>query len=588
MGRQTRTTFSDLVDFSGTTHAGLKVNSLTTTQRDALVGVAVGSLIYNTTTGQLQRYEGAQWRSAASRTSVTVGMSDADYICDGVADDVQIQAACTAVSTTGGTVCILPGTYDITNSVNISSYTTVEGSGWNTIFKMGAGANKSSVFGANSKTNVIIRNLQIDGNKANQTMNGPFVASMISGSSGQYIVLDTVYVHDSVRQGAYFGAAKYCLFINCKSDNNGKLLSDGRNEGFGYGFNESGGVASYGNKIIGCYATGNTEGGASLYGGMGGAGATNNIIANCVFEGHTQSGAAGVNIFNASNNEVVGCQFINNTHGIQVIYLSNNNNIVSNAFTGPGPYGIWVSAASTTGHGHNNNVVGNSVYLHSTGIYIDGARDVNVSGNKVIDNDNIGIKVANVTSGNVTGNTANMNGQEGISIDNSSNVAVTGNNATNNSQSNPLVYNGINIKNSSNRNAITGNVCSETQAAITTTLTATASAGQKIVTVTTAVDFFAGQWVTLTQGATTENAQISSITYVSGSPPVSVTMVNNLTNTYTSSAILSGRKTQKYGIRENATTDDYNVITSNVANGNGTAQISVQGVNTVIGLNQEV
>lgn len=53
-------TLSGLLQFSGTTHAGIQLNSLTTTQRDALTP-ANGMLIYNSTTGTVQRYAGGAW-----------------------------------------------------------------------------------------------------------------------------------------------------------------------------------------------------------------------------------------------------------------------------------------------------------------------------------------------------------------------------------------------------------------------------------------------------------------------------------------------------------------------------------------------
>lgn len=50
----------DLLSFSGTTHAGLKLNSLTTTQQNALTP-ANGMLIYNTTTSHIHGYIGGAW-----------------------------------------------------------------------------------------------------------------------------------------------------------------------------------------------------------------------------------------------------------------------------------------------------------------------------------------------------------------------------------------------------------------------------------------------------------------------------------------------------------------------------------------------
>lgn len=68
-------TMTGKLQFSGTTHAGIKLNSLTTTQRDALTP-AVGDKIINTTTGTEQTYIGGTWLDAGTSTvanaSITV------------------------------------------------------------------------------------------------------------------------------------------------------------------------------------------------------------------------------------------------------------------------------------------------------------------------------------------------------------------------------------------------------------------------------------------------------------------------------------------------------------------------------------
>lgn len=55
------------------------------------------------------------------KTFVTVGFSEADYICDGVADNVQIQQAIDAVTVNGGTILIKKGTYNFTNNIQLKS-----------------------------------------------------------------------------------------------------------------------------------------------------------------------------------------------------------------------------------------------------------------------------------------------------------------------------------------------------------------------------------------------------------------------------------------------------------------------------------
>lgn len=57
-------TLSGLLNFTDTTHAGIRLNSLTTTQRDALTAGA-GDFLFNTTLNQFQGYVSGAWASMA-------------------------------------------------------------------------------------------------------------------------------------------------------------------------------------------------------------------------------------------------------------------------------------------------------------------------------------------------------------------------------------------------------------------------------------------------------------------------------------------------------------------------------------------
>lgn len=54
--------------FGSTTHAGIKLNNLTTTQRNALTSPSSGMTIYNTTAGEVQIYNGSTWGSVGGLT----------------------------------------------------------------------------------------------------------------------------------------------------------------------------------------------------------------------------------------------------------------------------------------------------------------------------------------------------------------------------------------------------------------------------------------------------------------------------------------------------------------------------------------
>ncbi len=69
--------------------------------------------------------------------TATVGFADADYICDGTADNVQIQAAIDFVSGLGGgTVYIKPGNYAIADNVFPATNVLIYGSGNSTFFTL--------------------------------------------------------------------------------------------------------------------------------------------------------------------------------------------------------------------------------------------------------------------------------------------------------------------------------------------------------------------------------------------------------------------------------------------------------------------
>ena len=67
--------FEQELHFSGTTHAGLRLNSLTTVQKNALTP-AVGMLLYDTTLGRMQGYIGAAWATLYSAGGTDVAIAD--------------------------------------------------------------------------------------------------------------------------------------------------------------------------------------------------------------------------------------------------------------------------------------------------------------------------------------------------------------------------------------------------------------------------------------------------------------------------------------------------------------------------------
>ncbi len=108
------------------------------------------------------RYDDFIGNKLTQKTVITVSRSaGADYVCDGTADDVQIQAALTAINTAGGGIVdVKRGTYQITANLLVYSNTILKGDGDGTLFE--PNGNFHCIY-INDVSNVIIRDLKIDG-----------------------------------------------------------------------------------------------------------------------------------------------------------------------------------------------------------------------------------------------------------------------------------------------------------------------------------------------------------------------------------------------------------------------------------------
>ena len=83
------------LSFSGTTHAGIVHNNLTTTQRDAISSPSKGMVIYNTTTDRMNAYIGSAWTTGFVRL-------DGDTMSGALVDSVAGAASTPALLLSGG------------------------------------------------------------------------------------------------------------------------------------------------------------------------------------------------------------------------------------------------------------------------------------------------------------------------------------------------------------------------------------------------------------------------------------------------------------------------------------------------------
>lgn len=99
-------TMTGQLNFSGTTHRGIRLINLTTAQRDAVATPGEGALIWNTTTGTVQEYNGSAWAdvggggavsSVFGRTGAVVAVA-ADYAASEIEDDSEMAKASVAAA----------------------------------------------------------------------------------------------------------------------------------------------------------------------------------------------------------------------------------------------------------------------------------------------------------------------------------------------------------------------------------------------------------------------------------------------------------------------------------------------------------
>lgn len=161
-------------------------------------------------------------------TSVGVGTSDyliaasgsptrikarADYVCDGVADQVEIQSAIDALPIIGGQIHLSQGRFYIDDTIHLRPYVTLTGTGTGgdggtkgTTLYLVDGANCNVLdyvkTSTNSESFIRLANFTIEGNKTKQTQgHGIVFASQQYGEMISDILFDRVYVRGCKEDG---------------------------------------------------------------------------------------------------------------------------------------------------------------------------------------------------------------------------------------------------------------------------------------------------------------------------------------------------------------------------------------------------
>jgi len=334
-----------------------------------------------------------------------------NFVCDGTADDVEINAAIAALPAGGGEVHLLEGTFYITASINMVSSSSLVGSGRGTVLTIPDSHDDNlNVILCDTVDRVRIAHLTIDGNKAEQ---GAGIMVGIYWDYVTYSLIENVGLENMTWQGLY--NLTYCdhnVIVNC---------------------------TVYGNDREGLDFTGICQ---------------YNIIANNQIVGNGLSGVT-FNATNIDHNIVIGNNILDNDrNGILVGSDCHNNVIVGNFIASSDWEGIFVGIGST-----RNLISGNVIELSTlSGIKCDQAPYNKFIGNVITTNTQHGINLGSSDNCTVTGNTCYQNIRNGISSS-GDDCDFIGNQCNENDLNNTATYSGMSIN--GDDNFIHNNTCDE-------------------------------------------------------------------------------------------------------------------------------
>lgn len=315
--------------------------------------------------------------------------SDCDYLCDGTADDVEINAAIQALPSTGGEIIILDGTYNITSSIVLKSNIIIAGNGSATVLMREWNSSASTylntgVINIPSITNCSITNLQINGNKSSYTAAHNVG---ISGYNSSFILIKNVISNNNEYHGINLNECSSCSVYNCNcNENNGSGI-----------FIYSGADTLVTNNInvIGNLCNTNSSYGIHLEDLSYGTCSENICNSNTKL---------GIHCINMSNVNIIGNNCNYNGDGMYLGENSINNTISGNNCNyniGSGANNTGVQITSSPYNTISNNCCNYNAY----GIIVQNNSDFStIVGNLTYNNTTTGIRLGGNTGCNITGN----------------------------------------------------------------------------------------------------------------------------------------------------------------------------------------
>lgn len=311
-----------------------------------------------------------------------------DFVCDGAADEVEIQAAIDYVQALGGgIVFIQQGEYEIASTISLAGYITLKGTGvgftgFATLLNLADGADcvlldlKGEDAGVSRS--VALKDIWFGGNATNQTGNFDLVDFTSLRTLGY---IDHCYFQLASRDGLL---VRSCVITNCRFMNNYRRGINAITDNY-IAFNEFPSNAHHVD-----YDSANSGG---IYSSTG----NNHIISNSIYN---STFGSGITCFNASGDIIIGNRVsANNWTGIALTgatkSIVSNNTVYNNSQRGVGSvYGISLSGSSEI------IITGNHCYddqgtpTQDSGILVAGDSDDNIiTENNCENNTDYGINI---------------------------------------------------------------------------------------------------------------------------------------------------------------------------------------------------
>lgn len=299
---------------------------------------------------------------------------DCDYLCDGTADDVEINAAIQALPSTGGEIVILDGTYNITAAIAMNKDNVkLSGNGAATILKRmwGSLGTQGVITISAPNGGCCVENLCVDGNKETYT-GGDNQGIFLNSSSGSNNIIKGNICNNNSGNGIFAASSDCTVADNICNDNSRGINLTGDI------YNVVGNVCNY-NSTCGIYfngddgnVVGNVCNGNTGYGIHSASGRYASIIGNTC----NDNSSNGMHLYGIQSCAVTGNACASNAVNGILLTAGYYNAISGNLCNVNGSSGIIQS-----GNSSRNTITGNACYGNGTdGIYISG--DMNtVTGN---------------------------------------------------------------------------------------------------------------------------------------------------------------------------------------------------------------